>query len=142
MKDLFRKQIIISIGTNNMEKVIVQSNAYVANINRLLKGIKLKISVNFIQFDNRDIIVTTNKIATILNLNNIDSSNIISPKLLQSKFYLKILGILYCVKDINLPITTDIVVRIIQTTHIFNNVILASHLYIIKASSKSDMAVI
>jgi len=35
-----RKQIIISIGINNTERVIVQSNIYITNINRLLKDIK------------------------------------------------------------------------------------------------------
>ena len=60
------------------------------------------------------------------DLNDIDSSNIISPRLLQSKFYLKILGISYCVEDTNLPINIDIVERVIQITHIFNNIVLAS----------------
>ena len=32
-KDSFRKQIIILMGTNNVERVMVQSNAHIANIN-------------------------------------------------------------------------------------------------------------
>ena len=108
--------------------------------------------VNFIQPDNKGIIITTNKIAItsdlnivekyVKDLNNIDSSNIISPRLPQSNFYLKILDIPYCVKDTNLSITVDIVKRVIQTTYIFNDVVLTSCLYTIKASPKSDMAVI
>jgi len=47
-KDLSRKQIIISMSTNNMERVLANSNVHVVNINRLLKGIKLKISAGFI----------------------------------------------------------------------------------------------
>jgi len=43
-----RKQIIILIGINNPERVIVQANNYITNINRLLKGTKSKISVNYI----------------------------------------------------------------------------------------------
>ena len=49
-----------------------------------------------------------------------------NPRLLQSKSYLKILGISYYVEDTNLFITIDIVERVIQTTHIFNDVVLAS----------------
>ena len=102
----------------------------------LLKNVKLEILVNFIWSDNKGIIVITNNITAISdlniiekyvkNLNNTDSNNIISSRLLQSKSYLKILGISYCVEDTNLPINIDIVERVIQITHIFNNIVLAS----------------
>ena len=39
-KDSFRKQIIIFMGTNNTKRVMVQSNIYITNINRLFKDIK------------------------------------------------------------------------------------------------------
>ena len=39
-KGSFRKQIIIFMGTNNTKTVIVQSNIYITNINRLFKDIK------------------------------------------------------------------------------------------------------
>ena len=91
-KNPSRKQAIISMGTNNTEKVIVQLNIHVANINRLLKNIKLEVSIDFIWSDNKGIIVTTNKIAVMSdlnvveeymkNLNDIDSSNIISSRFL------------------------------------------------------------
>lgn len=71
--------------------------------------------VNFIRQDNKDAIVTTNKVAAISNLNivkkymknlnNVNSSDVMNPKLPQSKSYLKILGILYLVEDINLLVT-------------------------------------
>ena len=35
-----RKQIIIFMGTNNTKRVMVQSNIYITNINRLFKDIK------------------------------------------------------------------------------------------------------
>ena len=47
----------------------------------------------------------------------------------------------YLLEDTNIFITSDIVERLIKTTHIFNNVILASKPRVIKALSKSDMAV-
>ena len=61
---------------------------------------------------------------------------------MQSKSYSKILGISYLIKDMNLHITTNIVEKVLQTTYIFNDIIFASQLCIIKAFSKLDIAVI
>jgi len=118
-KSPFRKQIIILMGSNNVEKVIVQSYMCIANINRQFKDIKSETSVDFIYSDDKKIVVTTNKIAVssdlnimekyIKKLNNVDLSNIMSPRLPQSKFYLKILGISYLVDDINILVTPDII---------------------------------
>jgi len=123
IKDLSRKQIIIPMGINNTEREIVKSNANIANINKLLKSIKSEVSVDFIYSNIKDIVVMTSKIATMSDLNiieeymkylnNVNLSDVISPRLLQSKSYLKILGIPYCVENTNLSITTDIVKRII-----------------------------
>ena len=77
----------------------------------------------------------------IKNVNVIDSNNIMTSRLSQFKFYLKILDILYIIKNTNVPISSD-VVKILQSTHIFNDVVLALKLSIIKASSKSDMTII
>ena len=67
------------------------SNTYIANINKLLKNIKSEILVNFIQSDNKGIIVTTNNITTtsdlniiekyVKDLNNVDWSDIMSSRL-------------------------------------------------------------
>ena len=46
-------------------------NKYVANINRLLKDIKSDIMADFIWMDNRDLVITTNKVAVTLDLNTI-----------------------------------------------------------------------
>ena len=48
----------------------------------------------------------------------------ISPRLPQFKYYLKILNIPYLIKDTNIPIMTDVVKRILQSTHIFNDIVL------------------
>ena len=127
-KDLLYKQIIIFMDSNNAKRVIAQSNVHVSNINKSLKDIKLEITIDFIRFDK--------------NLNNVDSSNMMSLRLSQSKSYLKILDILYFVENTNLLLTSNIIEKFIKTTHIFNDVVLASYLYIIKTSSKSDIAVI
>jgi len=63
----------------------------------------------------------------IKNINVVDSNNIISLRLSQSKLYLEILNILYYIKDTNLLIITDIVKRALQITYIFNDTILISH---------------
>ena len=76
------------------------------------------------------------------NLNNINSSNVMSPRLPQSKSYLKILSIPYFVKNTNLLLTSNITEEVLETTYIFNDVVLALSLHIIKASPKSDIAVI
>ena len=63
----------------------------------------------------------------------IDSENIIAPRLSQLKSYLKIL---------NIPITSDVVKRIIKTIYTLNNVTLTSKPKFIKALPKSNIAVI
>ena len=55
-------------------------------------------------------------------LNDVNSDNIISPKLLQSKLYLKILGILYFLDNTNLSIMSDIIERVIKSIYIFNDI--------------------
>jgi len=67
---------------------MVKTNTYVSNINKLLKRVKSKISVNFIWSDNKRLFITTNKVAAISdlnivkkyikNLNNVDSNDIMS----------------------------------------------------------------
>ena len=45
-------------------------------------------------------------------------------------------------KDTNIPITADVVEKIIKDNHIFNNVVLASRPKIIKVLPKSDMSIV
>ena len=125
---------------------------HILSINHLLKDIKSEICVDFICSDNRRIINTTNKVASALNiniiekymknLNNVNLNKVISLRLFQSKSYLKILGILYFIKNTNLLIPIDIIETVIKHTHIFKNTILTLCSQIIKASSKSDIAII
>ena len=48
MKDFLRKQIIVSMGSNNSKKLMAKVNVYISNINKLLKKVKSEISINFI----------------------------------------------------------------------------------------------
>jgi len=135
----------------NSEIFIVLSNKHVSNINISLKEIKLDIIAGFIHAYSKRLIITTNKVAAtsdlntienyIKNSNIIDLDKVISPRLLQSKSYLKILNIPYFIEDTNVPIISDIVKKVLQSTHIFTILSLPLY-YIIKAFPKSDIAVI
>jgi len=98
------------------------------------------------------IIFITNKVVSILDFqtikNNVKSTNHINtndvetPRLSQSKSYLKIIGISYPQENSTSSITLNVVEDIIKKNHIFDNVILTLKPWIIKVSSKSDMAII
>lgn len=72
-KSPLRKQIIILMSSTNSERFIVILSKHIANINRVLKDIKLDIMANFIYKDNRGLIITTNKVVATSNLNIIKS---------------------------------------------------------------------
>jgi len=72
-KGPLRKQIIILMSSTNSERFIVILSKHIANINRVLKDIKLDIMANFIYKDNRGLIITTNKVVATSNLNIIKS---------------------------------------------------------------------
>ena len=140
------------MSTNNSEAIALQANSYISNINRFLKSIKSEVSADFICSNNRKIIITTNKVTASSNLNiveryvkklnNINSNNVISHYLSQFKLYLKILEMLYFLENINLLITSNVIEEVIKDTHIFNDIVLASYLHIIKMSPKSNIAII
>jgi len=68
-KSSSRKQVTISMSSNNAERVMVKANAHVLNINRLLNKVKSEVSVNFIWSDNKGLLLTTNKVAVASDLN-------------------------------------------------------------------------
>ena len=140
------------MSLNNSQKFMSLFNKHISNINRTLKDIKSDTIADFIYTDNRKLTITTNKVTSILNLNiikkyiknvdNIDLEDVMLLRLPQSKSYFRILNILYLIKNTNVPISTDIVERVLYLSHIFNNIILTSKPHTIKVSLKSDMAVI
>ena len=71
-----------------------------------------------------------------------DTDQISSPRLPQSKLYLKIVGILYISEHWNVWILPNEVEGILKANHVFNNIILASKPRIIKILPKSDMVII
>jgi len=79
------------------------SAIHITNLNRILKNAKSEVLVDFICSDSVGITVITNKVSLpsglliienyVKNSENIDSSQVDSPWLPQSKSYLKIIGI-------------------------------------------------
>jgi len=79
----------------------------------------------------------------IKNIANIDTSGMEVPRLLQSKFYLKIIGIPYFPHDNSQKrLSSGDIKNIIKQNQIFDNVVLTSKLQVIKVSLKSDMSII
>ena len=76
----------------------------------------------------------------IKNISNINLDSINSPCLPKSKSYLKIVGLLH--KMENNLITPNFIKSVVKELHLFENIMLASKPHIIKALSKSDMAVV
>ena len=146
------KQIIVSIGNNNILTFMKSSGKHVANINHALKDVKSDNFVDFIHLDYWGLIVNSNKIASPSDL-------------LVVKAYIKI-WILWTLKIYkvhnyhNLNLTSRFSVfpillkaqtlqsilalwkTIIKITHIFNNIQIASKLRVAKVFPKSDMAII
>ena len=78
----------------------------------------------------------------IKDLKDINEDNTITSYLLQSKSFLKILGVLYYRNNSSNPIFFSQIKDVILHTAMFNNITLAVYPQIVKASPKSDIAII
>ena len=67
MKRLLRKQNIIPISSENIKNFMKDISTHVTNINRALKNNKLDIAADFIQSDNKEVVIITNKVVGTLN---------------------------------------------------------------------------
>jgi len=120
----------------NANNFMNDSSTHVTNINRALKNIKSQVMADFIRIEKSRLVITTNKVASNLNLQtiekymknsySIDVNNVESLRLPQSKSFLKIIGIPYISENTNSHIISDKIEDIIKANHIFNNVVLAS----------------
>ena len=144
MKGLSRKQVIVPMNTENITMFMKELSAHITNINRALKNIKLEIMADFVQSDNKSIIITTNKVKGSLNLQTIKmyikNINSIESNQVEALNQYSIIGILYYVEETK--IILDIVEKIIKDNHIFNDIVLTLRLRIIKVLPKSDMSII
>ena len=146
------KQVIVPINNDLGKRFIKDSAVHVTNINHALKSIKSNVYTDFISADNKGIIIVTNNIASNSDLQKIEkyiknslqttNNSIATPRLPQLKSYLKIVGIPYFVDKSNTCISSEDIECILKNNHIFNDIVLASKLRVIKVSSKSDMAII
>jgi len=152
IKDPFHKQVIVPMGSENSKKFISLSDNHITNLNCALKNIKSKTIVNFIYIDYRGLIIISNKITSLLDINiinryiksynNINTNDIQDMHFLQSKSYLKILDISYLIKGTNIPIDLGVVELIIKSTYIFDNIKIALKPHIVKVSPKLNMAIV
>jgi len=146
-----RKQAIIPIHNDLAESIMGDASTHVFQINTLFKNVKLSMRSKFICLCSGGIAIITNKVPNPSNLSiignyfksveGINSNDIPSPRLLQSKSYLKIMGLPYLRSDGN-KITSKNVTDFMKHIDLFENVSLATKPRIIKASPKSDMAII
>jgi len=146
------KQVIVLMSTNNANKFVKDSSVHIANINRTLKNIKSDVIADFICIKNKDVVISTNKVASSLDLQSIekyvknaqciDTEQMESLRLFQSKLYLKIISILYLSEHTNSCITSNNIENILKNNHIFNDIVLVSKPRVIKVFSKLNMAII
>jgi len=72
MKGFSCKQVIVSINNELGKRFIKDSVSYVTNINCALKSIKSSVCANFIYTDDKDIIISTNNVASNSDLQEIE----------------------------------------------------------------------
>jgi len=72
-KELSQKQVIISMGRANIDKIIVLSSIHITNINRALKNIKSNIIVDYVQSEAIGITIVTNSVTSAFNLQVIEN---------------------------------------------------------------------
>ena len=131
--------------------VINKANVHVGQLNTLFKAHKSKINTDCIRETSNGITITTGSVAapsdlTIIEqyfkgLDDVESNNI-SPRLPQSKSFLKILGIPYTDPSSASPINSMQIKSILTKLTMLKDITLASPPRVIRASKNSDMAVI
>ena len=152
MKGPSCKQVIILMNNKNKNEFMINSSDYIININRLLKNIKSEYKADYIKSEKSSVVIVTDKIALALdfqtikwyvkNSNKIDADKVKTSCLLQSKLYLKIIGLPYFMNNSKTPVSLDIIEDVIKNNHIFNDINIASRPRIIKVLPKLDMAII
>jgi len=148
-----RKQVIVPMSNDNNNSFIKSSMFHVANINRLLRNTKSDVAVDFIRSDSIGIVIVTNKVASLSNLQiisqyikkseDINELQVEEPHLSQSKSYLKIIGIHFFLNGKTQDcLNASDVETILKQNQIFDDIKLASRPRVIKVSPKSDMLIV
>jgi len=150
-KGPFRKQAIMPMSTKLTEVIMGEANSHIFQINALLKNIKSNLQAEFIYLFPGSLSINTNNVSNPSDLStmkkylkSIASANnkkILAPRLPQSKSYLKITNILFIQPNGN-KLNSEDINDFMSHTKIFENIFLAAKPKIIKASPKSNMAII
>ena len=145
-----RKEVIIPMTKTNAELIINSAHIHTSNINKCLKNSKSDTFADFVRLNVNGIIITTNKPVNDLDLStiekylksvqNVNPDSIESPCLPKSKSYMKIIGLPYS-SELGV-ISPDIIKGVLKNSHLFKDATLALKPRVIKASPKSDKAVV
>jgi len=97
------------------------------------------------------VIITTNNVPAssdlstmeryIKSIKGINQKDVLAPRLPQSKLYLKITGLSY-IQPSGLTLTSEDITNYLKNSNLFGNITLVIYPRVIKASPKSDMAII
>ena len=125
------------MGKDNINKFMKNSLIHIANLNRILETLSLKSWLTSFGLTHLGVTIVTNKVLLtsdlliiekyVKSLENIDSTQIKSPHLPQSKFYLKIIGISYYPHSNGNSqdcLSSNDVETVIKQNQIFNNIML------------------
>jgi len=145
-----RKEVITLMTKSNAELIMKSAHKHIANINECLKNSNSDIIADFIRLSNNGIIITMNCPANITELSriknflkkidDIDPVSIEVSCLPKFKSYMKIVGLPYN-SELGV-VTPNFIEGILKETHLFKDIILASKPRVIKASPKSNKAVV
>ena len=145
-----RKEVIIPMTKTNAELIINSAHIHTSNINKCLKNSKSDTFADFVRLNVNGIIITTNKPVNDLDLStiekylksvqNVNLDSIESPCLPKFKSYMKIIGLPYS-SELGV-MSPDIIKGVLKNSHLFKDTTLALKPRVIKASPKSDKAVV
>jgi len=134
-----------------MTTIMNNTGFHISSIDSRLKGLKSTLRAEFIRPTAKGIIIATNNVPAssdlttmekyIQSIEGIEQSNIFALRLPQLKTYLKIIGILY-IQPSGMAITSDDITNYLKNSDFFEDTTLAARPRVIKASPKSDMAII
>ena len=146
-----RKQAIVPILSQHISSIMDNAGIHVNAINGMLKGIKSTLRAEFIRPATQSIIISANNVPApsdlsiiekyIKSIDGIGINEVAAPRLPQSKSYLKIIGIPYLQPN-GLAINSDDISNYLKNSELFEGTTLAAKPRIIKASPKSDMAIV
>ena len=129
-----RKNILIPMDATDRKNILDAANTHIGQINGLMKLYKSHINIDCIRESGNRVTITTSSVANTSDLSILEKyfkglgdlkSKDISPRLLQSKFFLKILGVPYFNNALN-PLNASQVENSLSKMCMFNDITLSS----------------